>query len=70
MKIKLRTPDRFVVGFNRREVSIIKNCLNEACRGLIMDRFIPAHEELLVMHEDFMRVSNTSDSVKVRNIIV
>lgn len=56
MKVKLKTPEKVLVGFNKREVALIINCLYEACHGVIMDRFIPAHIELMNMLESAQRI--------------
>jgi hypothetical protein len=66
MKVKLKMPDHIVVGFTRREIMIINNCLNEACHGLIMDRFIPAREDLLEMLDQARAIHDTKDFYRIK----
>jgi hypothetical protein len=68
MKVKTKTPDRFVVGFNRRELMIVNNCLHEACHGLIMDRFLPAHQQLGMMLRSFSSIMEAHDFFKLRPV--
>lgn len=70
MKIKVRTPGNAVVGLSRRELLIINNCLNEACNGLLMDRFIPVHDELSSMLDNVREIMNAEDAFKVRTASV
>jgi hypothetical protein len=61
MKVKTKTPEQFVVGLNRRELMIINNCLNEACSGLIMDRFLPVNPELKLMLKTMSGIVSSRD---------
>ena len=66
MKVKLKTPDRFIIAFNRREILILDNCLREACHGMLMDRFIPANDELAEMLECMDRIAQGTDLFRVK----
>jgi hypothetical protein len=57
MKVKTKTPTHVVIGFTRRELTVISNCLNEACYGLLLDRFLPARSDLLDMLESSRAIS-------------
>lgn len=70
MKLKVKTPDRIVVGFTRRELLIIGNCLHEACHGLLLDRFVPAHDDLLEIRDTVRSVTESSDFFKVSRATV
>jgi hypothetical protein len=70
MKIKVKTPDEVVVAFNRRELMIINNCLNEACHGLIMDRFLPAHQDLSAMLKEIGGITGAPDFFKLNPVSV
>jgi hypothetical protein len=70
MKLKVKTPDRIVVAFTRRELLIIGNCLKEACHGLLLDRFIPAHDELLEIMDSVRSVTESGDFFKVTRATV
>jgi hypothetical protein len=69
MKIKIKTPDRIVIGFTRRELLIIGNCLHEACHGLLLDRFIPARDELLTIM-DTVRSAENKDLFRLSPAVV
>jgi hypothetical protein len=68
MKIKLKTPDEAVLAFNRRELMVVNNCLNEACHGLLLDRFIPVHEELLNMLDCTQSVYNNKETFNLKAV--
>jgi hypothetical protein len=70
MKLKVKTPERIVVGFTRRELLIIGNCLNEACHGLLIDRFIPARDELLEIMDNVRSVTESGDFFKISRAAV
>lgn len=58
MKVKLKTPDHMILAFNMREQMILESCLEEACHGFLMDRFLPARRELMMM-QDLMLNTHT-----------
>jgi len=70
MKIKVKTPERMVLGFTRRELLIINNCLNEACNGLIMDRFIPARDALIKMMTSTSNICNAKEFYRINQITI
>jgi hypothetical protein len=70
MKLKVKTTDKFVIGFNRRELMIISGCLNEACHGMIMDRFVPAYQELESMLSDVREYTSSTDFFKLMPVSV
>lgn len=65
MKLKVKTPDRIVIGFTRRELLIMSNCLHEACHGILLDRFIPAHDDLMEIRDTVRTVIESKDFIKV-----
>jgi hypothetical protein len=70
MKVKLKTPQRVIVGFSRREMMMIHNCLQEACNGVIMDRFIPAHDELSAMLDSIRGIISADDYFALKPVAV
>lgn len=65
MKLKVKTPEQLVIGFTRRELMLMSNCLNEACHGMLMDRFIPAHDELISIHKGVKEAALNNDFFKL-----
>lgn len=70
MKLKVKTPDHIVIGFTRRELMLMGNCLNEACHGLLMDRFIPAHDEIVEIHQSVRDATFNNDFFRLSPLTV
>jgi hypothetical protein len=70
MRVKLKTPERVIVGLSRRDLIIITNCLYEASHGLIMDRFVPANKDLAKMLENVKDIIKEGQMMKVKPAIV
>jgi|GEM_PF-5822460 len=70
MKVRTKTPDSVLVSFNRREIMVMTNCLHEACHGLTMDRFVPAHQDLQNMLKDMDAILDKNDLFRLKPVPV
>jgi hypothetical protein len=70
MKVKSATSQEISVGFTVRELVLINNCLNEACHGLLMDRFVPAHDDLVDMLNCVFAIVQKDKTLETRPVPV
>jgi hypothetical protein len=68
MKVKIKTPELIAIGFTRRELMIIGGCLAEAKSGLLLDRFLPANEQLGAMLDVIRAAAENKDFFNLRRV--
>lgn len=70
MKLKVKTTDRFVIGFTRRELLLVTGCMEESFSGLLADRFLPARQELGLMLSELREITSSTDFFKLMPVSV
>ncbi len=48
---------------------MMRNCLSEACHGMLMDRFLPARPDLLDMLDEARAITAAKDFYRIKRVV-